>query len=169
MQFSIFTHLRSTYAIKNCREINVIQTIFRQFRCNEINCFHGNLCTQNHQAIIDILNISCIRNSKWFLKDNATSIYVFIKEEGRHTCLGLTIDNRPVDRSSTTVLRKQGCMYIKRTQARHTPHYLRQHTKGYNHLHISFIRTQLFYKISILHLYRLQNRQVMFKCIEFHR
>ena len=58
----------------------------------------------------------------------------------------ITIDNRPINGRSSTVLRKQRSMKIERTQSWHIPYHFRQHTKSNYNLQVRLPFTQCFYK-----------------------
>ena len=114
-----------------------------------------------HQSVINILYIGIVGDGEWLLHDDATGIDVVVEEESGDACLRLTIDDSPVDRGSTAVLRKKGCMHIEGAEARHIPYHLWQHSESYHHLQIGLITAQLLYKFRILHLHRLQYWQAL--------
>ena len=87
-----------------------------------------------------------ISDRQMFLTDDLTRINLMRKKESSHAGLRITIDNRPVDRSGTPVLRKQGGMQIKSSQTGHIPDHLRQHTKSNYNLQVRLPFTQCFYK-----------------------
>ena len=58
--------------------------------------------TQLHETVIDILHVSIVRNGERLLQDDASCVDVVVEEERRDTRQTLTIDNGPVDGSSTT-------------------------------------------------------------------
>ena len=71
---------------------------------NFLYCLQTDLCTQMHQSVVDILYIGGIRNIEGLLKNHTTGIDILVEEEGCDTRLFLTIDNGPIDGSSTTIL-----------------------------------------------------------------
>ena len=121
-----------------------------------------------HQSIIYILYIRLVRNRETLLHDNATCIYIVIKEESSNTRLCLTIDNSPIDRSCTAVLWQQGSVNIKGTKLWHCPYNLWQHPECHHYLQVCLIALKLFQEIGILHLHRLKHWQSMLYSIQLH-
>ena len=115
------------------------------------------LRTQVHQSVVDVFHIGAVRNVEGLLHDDAPRIDVLVEEEGRHTRLCLTVDDRPVDRGRTAILGQEGRMYVEGAVFRHIPHHLWKHSESDNHLQISLIAAQFLYKVRILHLLRLQD------------
>ena len=93
-----------------------------------------------------------ISDRQMSLTDDLTRIDLMRKKESSHAGLRITIDNRPVDRSGTPVLRKQGGMQIKSSQTGHIPDHLRQHTRRHHDLQIRPQGTQFLQKRLILQL-----------------
>ena len=82
-----------------------------------------------------------------------------VEEEGCDTRLCLAVDDSPVYRGSTAILRQKGGMHIEGAEAGHCPHHLRQHSESHHHLQVGIIATQLLKESLILHLHRLENGQ----------
>ena len=113
-------------------------------------------------------HIICICNRHTDLLDDFSGIYLMFQEESSDTSLRVTINDCPVDGSSSTILRKQRCMEIECAQPGHIPYHFRQHTEGNHNLQIRFPFAQCFHESLILQLFRLKQRQILFKRILFN-
>ena len=124
-----------------CRDQFLLRDTLRlTVRCHDLlQCLQTDLCPKMHQTVIDKLDIRRIGDVKGLLHDDAPRINILIEEEGRDTCLSLSIDNSPVDGSCPTILRQQGGMYIKCSVLRHVPHHFRQHSEGHHHLEVGLV------------------------------
>ena len=101
----------------------------------------------------------CNRNAN--LLDDFSRVDFVLQEESGNTCFRITVDNRPIDRSSTTILGKQRSMQVKCPQTGHIPDNFRQHAESNYDLQVGFPFTQSLHKAFILQFLRLQQRQIM--------
>ena len=91
-------------------------------------------------------------------KESLSRINLMFQEKRSDSCLRVTIDHRPIDRSSSTILRKQRSMKVKRTQSRHIPDHLRQHPESNHNLQVGFPFAQGLHKSLIFQLLGLKQR-----------
>ena len=85
-----------------------------------------------HQTVVERPNRILRKNRLFELADDGTLVDFVVQEKGRHARALLAIDDGPVNRSGTTILGQERGMEIKRTQSRHLPNHLGQHSEG-NH------------------------------------
>jgi len=131
----------------------------------------GYVSTEAHQSVINIFHIVIVLNIKGFLQNDTSGVDVFIEEERGDTRQSLSVDNGPVDRCRTTVLREQRRMDIERTESGHVPYHFWEHAEGHHHLEVGLITAEPFHEIGILHLHRLQDvllTEAMFQGPAFH-
>ena len=93
-------------------------------------------CSEIHQFVVNIFGIVCVKDLHFFAMQHQSSVNFVIQQEGSHSCLLFSIDNRPVDGSSSTILWQKRGMKVEGAMRRHVPHHLRQHAESYYHLHI---------------------------------
>ena len=103
---------------------------------NGIYGFKHQVTPQHHQLVINNFHIIRIGNRYLYLLDNLPGIDFMFQEEGSNTCFRITIHDRPIDRSSSSILRQQRCMQIKRSHGRHVPYHFRQHSESHYNLQI---------------------------------
>ena len=135
---------------------------------NEVNGVLADTCTKLHQTVIYILHVSVVWDGELTLHDYLTSIDVMIEEERRNAGHRLAVDDSPVYRGSTAILRQKGGMHIEGAEAGHCPHHLRQHSESHHYLQVGIIATQLLKESLILHLHRLENGQPVLQGIFLH-
>ena len=104
----------------------------------------------HHESVVDRTHVLIICNSDTLLQNDIARINLVLEHEGGSTCFAVAVHNSPVDRRSTTILRQERGMEIKRTQTRHTPHHLGQHTECHNNLQISIVGLKFRKKVFIL-------------------
>ena len=113
--------------LRLCRNVAVLLN-------NEVNGVLADTCTKLHQTVIYILHVSIVGDGELTLHDYLTSIDVMIEEERRNAGRRLAVDDSPVYRGSTAILRQKGGMHIEGAEAGHCPHHLRQHSESHHHL-----------------------------------
>ena len=147
--------------LRLCRNVTVLFY-------NEVNGVLADTCTKLHQTVIYILHVSVVGDGELTLHDYLTRIDVMIEEERRHASRCLAVDDSPVYRGSTAILRQKGGMHIEGAEAGHCPHHLWQHSESHHHLQVGIIATQLLKESLILHLHRLENGQPVLQGIFLH-
>ena len=135
---------------------------------NGIHGFYYQVTAQFHQLVVHHLHIVGIGNRDTYLIDDFSGIDFMFQEKGRNSGFSLSVDDRPVDRSSPTILRQQRGMQIESSQTRHVPYHFRQHTESHHNLQVSFQSSQLFQKLFVFQLFRLEHLQSLRYGILFH-
>ena len=131
-------------------------TVHMSVAFNEpVDGLHGSLSPKPHQSVVDILHISIVWYRELLLKNNPSCVDVFVEEERSNTRLFFSVDDSPVYRGRTAILRQQSRMDIECSETWHSPYHLRQHAKGYDDLKVSLITAELIQEVGILHLLRL--------------
>ena len=115
-----------------------------------------------HQSVINVLGIGIGGDGDWFLTDNAPRVDVAVKKEGGDTRLSFAVDDGPVDRCCTAILRQQSSVYVEGTEARHGPYFLGQHAEGHHHLQVGPIGAQFFQEGFFLQTEGLQHGDSFF-------
>ena len=111
----------------------------------------------HHESVMDRTHVLIICNSDTLLQNDIARINLVLEHESSSPRLAVAIHNSPVDRRSTTILRQERGMEIKRTQTRHTPHHLGQHTECHNNLQISIVGLKFRKEVLILQAFWLHN------------
>ena len=94
-------------------------------------------------------------------KDDAARVYILVYHEGSDAGNALAVDNRPVDRSGTAVLRQKGGMQVECAQLGHAPDLLRQHAERHHHEEIRLPFRQRRQELRIFQFHRLKHGQAM--------
>ena len=136
---------------------------------DELDGIDGCLRTKVHESVIDILYIGIVGDGEGALEDDPASVYLVVEEEGGDTCLGLAVDDSPVDGCGTTILREQGGMDIEGAVRGHSPNDLGQHTEGDDNLQVGTIAAKLVEELGVAHLLRLEHGDAMLEGILLDR
>ena len=135
----------------------------------QIDGFQHQPGSHRHQAVMDDPHIIRIGYRQMLLADDLTCVDLVSQEKGGRTGFRISVDHRPVDRSRPPVLGKQRGMEVKRSQTRHIPDNLRQHTESDDDLQVRFQSPQLGKESLIFQLFGLEYRQSLRQGILLHR
>ena len=142
---------------------------FHRICKNGIHSLRNQTSAKHHQFIVYNTYIVRIRNRHTNLLDDLSRINLMFQEKSCDARFRITVNHRPVDRCSSTILRQQRSMQIESSQTRHIPNHLRQHSESNHNLQIGIPGTQSLDKRFIFQSFRLEKRQVMLQRILFHR
>ena len=100
---------------------------------------------------------------------DVTCVHAIVDHECSDACGLFTVDDSPVDRGSSSILREKCCMKVECSQSRNLPYYLRQHAERHDNKQICLPGLKLFKKFRILQGYRLQYRDTVLYGIFLYR
>lgn len=117
--------------------------------------------TKHHEAVVNVLDVVVWTNGDSLLLDDLSGVDVLVEEECCDACLGVAIDDCPVDWGCSTILWQKGCVKVECAKLWHCPDDLGKHAECNDYLQVGFEGSELGEKIFVLELLRLENWDTM--------
>ena len=126
-----------------------------------LDCLDNQFRAHFHEPVMNIPHILILSDKALLPEHDSSGVHSLVNHEGGHTGSLLSIDDSPVDRGGTTVLRQKGCMEVECSQTRNLPDNFRQHTEGHDHEEIRFPCFQGVEELRVLQRNRLEDRDIV--------
>src|SRR5690606_11819776 len=137
VDFGVFLkYFKCVFRLLNFRLWFRRQRIFGQ----SVKGFYDQSSTYFHHSIVKRTGIFIRKNRNFFLKEDISFVNLFIDKKSSESCSFFAVNHCIINRCSTTVIRKQGSVKIKRSQRRNFKKYFGHHPKGYDDEHVCIQR-----------------------------
>ena len=137
---------------------------------NVPNGFDQQLCPHLFEPVIEFTGGFIGSDFRLFGIDNVAGIHLGCQIHRGNTGFLIAVQNRPLDRCSTAVLREEGPVYVDGAERRHGQQIVRENSAvGYYHNEVRLQTLQHGKCRSVAHLSRLKNRNIMGEGYGFHR